>query len=183
MNPIPDAINEVYRELKTEITWLHGRWIIYRQLFAGSEERIELLNECASTFFHFVHEVLLSEVQVTLSKLTDPARQGGFDNLSLDQLQHLLVTYGDPGLAAECRALLDELQSKCEPFRTWRNKRLAHLDLTTAMKSGLDPLPGISRQMVEDALAIVRDYMNKIEGHYSQSKFAYEHFLMRSDDC
>jgi hypothetical protein len=45
MISIPKDIDEVYEELKTEIMWLHGRWIVYRQLFAESEKRVDLLNE------------------------------------------------------------------------------------------------------------------------------------------
>jgi len=77
MKQIPMPIAEVYEGLKTEITWLHGRWIVYRQLFAQSEKRVELLNECASVFFYIVQGVLLWEVQVSLSKLTDPATSKG----------------------------------------------------------------------------------------------------------
>ncbi len=181
MTLIPEEINEVYEELKTEITWLHARWIIYRQLFAESDKRVDLLNECASVFFYIIQDVLLEEVLVSLCKLTDPARSRRFENLSLKQLQSRLGAHGDQKLAARTRSILDELHSKCEPFRVWRNKQLTHLDLTTAMKSSPDPLPGISRQMIEEALGLVRKYMNQIEGHYRNSEIGYEHFIMRSD--
>ena len=178
---IPERINEVYEELKTEITWLHGRWIIYRQLFAESEKRIDLLNECASTFFYILQDLLLGEVQVSLSKLDDPAKSGKFDNLSLEQLQARIELHGEKSLEAKTRSILAKIHLKCRPFRAWRNKRLAHLDLTTAMKSSPDPLPGISRQMIEDALADVRMFMNTIEMHYNDSEYGYEHFIMNSD--
>lgn len=181
MTSIPKDIDDVYEELKTEITWLHGRWVVYRQLFAESEKRIDLLNDCASAFFYIIQDVLIGEIQISLSKLTDQARSGKFNNLSLEQLQALVDTHGDQTLAAQTRLVLDQLHSKCEPFRVWRNKRLAHLDLTTAMKSNADPLPGISRQMIEDALSLVREFMNKIEGHYRDSEVGYEHFIMHSD--
>ena len=181
MKPIPSPIAEVYEALKTEVTWLHGRWIVYRQLFAESERRIELLNECASAFFYIVQDVLLGEVQVSLSKLTDPASTGKLDNLSLEQLQKRLESHGDQSVAAQTRLILNGLQVKCQPFRAWRNKQLAHLDLTTSMKSSSSPLPGISRQMIEEALSLVRDFTNKIEAHYNDSEMGYEHFIMSSD--
>ncbi len=181
MSQIPKAIDGVYRELQIEITWLHGRWIIYRQLFGKSKKRVDLLNECASAFFYIIQDVLLGEVQVSLSKLTDPATSGKFDNLSLEQLHARLAKYGDQQLTAQARSVLDQIHSKCKPFRAWRNKRLAHLDLTTAMKSKPDPLPGISRQMIEDSLELVRKFMNMIEGHYNDSEVGYQHFIMHSD--
>ncbi len=181
MTNIPGDIGEVFEELKSEITWLHGRWIIYRQLFGCSDTRVALLNECASAFFYVIQDVLLNEVMLALSKLTDSARSRSFANLSLEQLQERIEARGESRLAAEIRVILNDLHSKCGVFRTRRNKRLAHLDLTTAMQSASNPLPGISRQMVEEALQLVREYMNAIEAHYDQSETGYEHFIMSSD--
>lgn len=181
MKPIPTPIAEVYEELKTEITWLHGRWIVYRQLFGESERRIEMLNECASAFFYIVQDVLLGEVQVSLCKLTDPASVGKLDNLSLEQLQKRLKTYEDKSFSDQTQPLLASLRIKCQPFRVWRNKRFAHLDLTTSMQSISSPLPGISLQMIEEALSLVRDYMNNIENYYNDKDIGYQHFIMSSD--
>jgi AbiU2 len=181
MTTIPARIAEVYEALKTEVTWLHGRWIVYRQLYGESTRRIDMLNECASAFFYIIQDLLIGDVQVTLSKLTDPASRSKHANLSLEHLQLQLETYGDQSVASQMRPMLDELHDKCKPFRIWRNKQLAHLDLTTSMKSSPDPLPGISRQMIEDALSLLRIYMNKIEAHYHDSEVGYEHFIMSSD--
>lgn len=181
MSQIPSRIDEIFQELKTEVTWLHARWIIYRQLFGHSERRIDLLNECASAFFYVIQDILLGEVQVTLSKLTDPARTGKHDNLSFEQLQARVEAQGDAQLVATLRKLLDDIHKKCQAFRLHRNKRLAHLDLTTAIQSTSTPLPGISRQMIEDAIKLVREYMNTIEIHYTQAETGYEHFIMSSD--
>lgn len=181
MNSIPPEINEVFEELKSEITWLHGRWVVYRQLFAESQKRFDLLNASASSFFFLLQYVLLSDVQITLSKLTDPAKTGKFENLSLKQVQERLEAHADAALAVRVRSILDQLHEKCEPFRLWRNKRLAHADLTTAMKSSPNPLPGISRSMIEAALELIRMYMNEIELYYFNSKTSYEHFIMSTD--
>lgn len=179
--PIPTAIAEVYDELRSEVTWLHGRWICYRQLFAHSPKRIELLNESASTFFFIIQDVLLDEVQVSLSKFTDPAKSGKHENLSLEQLQTRLEASANPALSATCRALLDNLHLQCEPFRKRRHKKLAHLDLAVALRTPAQPLPDVSRQMIDDALAALRDYLNAIEIHFNDSEWGYEHFIMNSD--
>lgn len=175
---IPAQFIAIYDELRSEITWLHGRWLTYRELFAESPKRIELLNESAGNFFYIIQEVLLDEVQVCLSKLTDPASSGKHDNLSLEQLQSQLHQHGDPALTAKCRLLLDKIHSQCQVFRVRRHKTLAHLDLPTAMKQLPQPLPGVSRQMIEDALETVRDYMNAIEANYNDSEWGYAHFIL-----
>ncbi len=84
-------------------------------------------------------------------------------------------------MAATLRKLLDDLHDKCQAFRLHRNKRLAHLDLNRTIQSTSNPLPGISRQMIEDAIKLVREYMNTIEIHYTKSETGYGHFIMSSD--
>jgi hypothetical protein len=176
---IPGQFRDIYDELRSEITWMHGRWLTYRELFADNPKRIELLNEAAGAFFYIIQDVLLDEIQITLSKLTDPAKTGKHQNLSLEQLQSQLNAHGDPGLSAQCRSTLDALLTKCAAFRERRHKQLAHLDLATSLKLSSQPLPAISQSMIEDALKSVRDYMNAIEGHYNDSEWGYEDFIMR----
>jgi len=178
---MPSQIAEVFQELEGEIQWLYARWIIYRQLFASSERRIDLLNESASVFFYIVQDVLLGEVQVALSKLTDSARSGKDDNLSLEQLQSRVEVQCEQKLAATLRKLLDDLLAKCQCIRLHRNKRLAHFDLKTAIQSTSNPLPGVSRQTIQEALNLVCEYMNTIERHYTQPETSYENFIMHSD--
>ena len=175
---IPTPFGPIYDELRSEIIWLHGRWLTYRELFAESPRRIELLNESAGTFFYIIENVLLDEVQISLSKLTDPPSSGRNNNLSLEQLQLNLQKHCDAILVNNCRTILNELHIQCKVFRIRRHKTLAHLDLPTALKQLPQPLPGVSRQMIEDALRSVRDYMNAIEAHYNDSQVGYEHFIL-----
>ena len=95
MSDMPESMKDLFSELKNEILWLHARWKIYRQLFAHSARRIDLLNQSARVFFIIVHTTLLDEIQISFGKITDPALTGKHENLSLDQLQErveVLVT-------------------------------------------------------------------------------------------
>jgi hypothetical protein len=124
---------------------------------------------------------LWDEVQTSLSKLTDPAKTGKHTNLSLEQLQKRIEALGNLQLAAPLRILLNDLHDKSQAFRTRRHKKLAHLDLNTAIHPTASTLPGVSRLMIETALSLVRDYMNVIELHYMNSQTAYEHPGLASD--
>src|SRR5262249_27750893 len=72
-------------------------------------------------------------------------------------------------------------QLTCAPFKEHRNKRLAHLDFETSMTPEAALLPGISRKMIEAAMMQIRNFMNRIEGHYEDSETGYEHFILRDD--
>ena len=181
MNDMPESIKEIFDELKNEITSLHARWKIYRQLYGHSPDRIPLLNRCAPTFFFFIHGVLIDELQLSIGKLTDPARTGKNENLSLKKLHEQVKELGDEKLSSKLNDILVDLcgdhkpnkPGKCEAIRTRRHKRIAHFDLITSIQPGTDPLPGVSRQMIEDVLASLRKYMNTIEGYYCQSEYRY----------
>ncbi len=133
------------------------------------------------TFFYVVQETFLADVHIALSKLSDPAVTGRFDNLSLEQLQIRIDAECVSDLPDKTRTLLATFRTRCAPFRELRNKTLAHYDLDTALQRAT-PLPPTSREMVKDALETLRDYMNAIEGHYEDSETAYNHFVMHASD-
>jgi len=177
----PSEIEEVFAEIKEEVIWVHGRWIIYRQLFLHSDKRIDLLNDVASAFFYMIQNLLLEEVQITLSKFTDPARSGKNENLSLEQLQERVEEVGNPELSVKLRSVLNQLQDTCRSCRVWRNKQLAHLDLDTSLKLLPDALPAVTIEQIDAALEITREYLNLLERFYTESETGYEHFIMHSD--
>src|SRR5208283_4951754 len=100
MSNIPESIEGVFEEIRNEVLWLHTKWTIYRQLFGHSEKRIELLNKCAAVAFYTFEEVLFDEIQMSLSKLTDPAGKGNKKTLSFEQLQKQVKKNGDRELAS-----------------------------------------------------------------------------------
>lgn len=172
---------EVFAALKTEIIDLHLRWIIYRQLFAASPEKIDLLNKSGSNVFFLLQHLLLDDCALRLSKLTDPAEQGKFANLSVLQLLECIAGADKEFPRDKVEALIGELTGRSEKFRKLRNKRIAHADLHHALKVAEEPLPGISREDVEQALKVLRQVMNAIELHYDNSQTLYEETIVAHD--
>jgi hypothetical protein len=165
-------LGPVYTALCDEVVWLHGKWSQYRQLFATSEDRIELLNNTAGYFFGVLQHTMLDDVQLHLARLTDPARTMGHDNLSLRQLPELVT---DPTLKSELMTLVDRAGNATTVARDWRNRRIAHSDLGLALATSADPLDGVSRADVETALDAVRKTVNRIEHHYFGGEVMYQH--------
>jgi hypothetical protein len=177
----PVAVQELWAALSADVVWLHGRWIIYRQLFGTSKERVDLLNESAGTVTWILQSLLLDDVQLSLSKISDPAGSGQRQNLTVRRLQQVLRDAGESSVADAMEASLAAFESACDKLRHRRNKWLAHSDLATRLSEKAVPLSGPSRQEVENALAPLRDVMNCVELKYTGSRTAYEHFLMQED--
>jgi AbiU2 len=177
----PCAVQELWAELSTEVTWLHGRWIIYRQLFGTNKERVDLLNESAGMVSWILQDLLLKDVQLSISRLADRAGKGNRRNLSLRRLQADLCAVGEVALANSLESLLTRFEVSCSQILDRRNKWIAHSDLETMLAARAVPLSGPSRAEIEAALAALRQALDCVGIHYTGSTIAYEHFVMRSD--
>jgi hypothetical protein len=170
----------VYNGLSSEVSWAHAKWNQYRQLYARSPERVDLLNQAASHFFGVLQELLCEDVILHLARLTDPPQIGRKDNLTLLRLPSLIP---NTQLSAEVNDLLISVLTACASIRIWRNRRLAHRDLAIAMASLTDPLPGISRADIEGALASIRAMLNRVAGYYWNSKTDYQCVITSGRDA
>lgn len=174
-------VQQVFKNLQDELLWLNAKWKIYRQLFGTSEERIAILNDFAPDFFQLVHDGLILDLLVTMSRMTDPAKTRKKENLTLDRLMSMLGTPGNAQLSRELRAKVTAVKQRCQPFRDIRNRQLAHTDLGTALEYDPNPLPGISREMVEQALTAFRDLFEAIDRHLGNVETNYKDIPLRGD--
>ncbi len=176
---MPDGVKAVFEPLRYEVTWLHAKWLIYQQLFCRDQQRVDLMNRLAPGFFVVVADSLRTESIVGLCRLTDPAKSGSNQNLTLLRLAEA-VTSEEPGrFASDVDAEANRLRHAFSPLRTWRNKRLAHTDFPTAVD--MQTLPEIPQLTIDNGLAGVRGLMNLVEVHYLNSEFCYDQFTNLDD--
>jgi len=168
-----EKLKSIFEMLGDEVAELHYRWSIYEEVYAGDAAQTELLNRNGSNFFYYVQHLMLDNVALALSKLTDPSKQYKNENLSLSQIYDYIKNSDEDQLAKILKEKFDELLKACEKFRKLRNKRIAHGDLQHAMRKAGKPLPGISRDDVKKALSLLSEYMNIVELHYNNSQTGY----------
>lgn len=167
-------LGSLFYTLWNDIAWLHMKWQQYRQLYGTNAERVEILNKTASIFFGVVQTVLWEDTLLHLSRLTGSPGAQGKPNLSLQRLPPVIPK---GPLRQEMQDLISIAVHKASFAHGWRNRRIAHYDLRLAQGSAAISLPPASRQHVEEALAAIRDVMNRVDLHYRQSTTAYERFL------
>src|SRR6266567_1507651 len=85
-------LGPLYHYLNNECTILHLDWAEFKELFATSQDRIELLNESAPGFFSNFQGILWEMVLLRIARLMDPASSGGKgkENASLAALERLV---------------------------------------------------------------------------------------------
>lgn len=177
----PAKIHKLWATLDRETTWLHGRWIIYLQLFGTNKERVQLLNESGGSFFNLLQVILLHDIQLTLSKLGDPAYLGNKENMTLRALNKELKDLGEMVAANKMKEPLQKFAAACEKIRHRRNKWIAHFDRPTMLNDNVNPRMGPSREEIEHSLEALREAMNCISLHYTDMTILYEEFSMQAD--
>jgi AbiU2 len=163
----PPEVREVFGALRDEVTFLHGVWDIYAQLY-GTEDAVAALNGTAPGAFSFLGYVLRHDLFMTICRITDPKQTGKKENLTLDRLLHVITHQpADPRLVSKLEEQLKEINSACEPFRVRRNRTLGHLDLETALRTHPEPLPAIERVQIMNVLDRIARFMNEVLSHYT----------------
>ena len=169
--PMPNDSEGLFKAIRREFTDRYVEWLIYHQLF-GTQERVALLNETASSVFSIVQRLFLDNFVLAFSRLTDGASTGGNKNLSIRRFINA-VQAEDPELADLLDEKYEELKNQVSRFRTHRNKRLAHLDLATAIQPAkLEPyLFG----EIPKSFELLKDLLNTYEYKcFGGRKTAYE---------
>jgi hypothetical protein len=163
-----DDLGRVYNVLWNELSWLHMKWNLFRQLYAKSPERVEILKRSGGHFFGVLRRTLADEVMLHLGRMMDPEMTGGRENLTLRRLPSLVPA----ALKGELEGLVAAAMKACESVRLWRNRRIAHTDLEWALAS--DPLPGVTFAQLEAAIGSLRAVLNRVEHHYWQGPTMYD---------
>ena len=82
------TLAEFYIELDNEVSWLHAKYTIFRQLYATSQGRIDLFSNMAPSFFRILYNVLIDDILLSLSRLTDPPETRGQRKQAIAPIGH-----------------------------------------------------------------------------------------------
>ena len=162
-------LGELFYLLKQQLFQLFIQWNEYVDAFGTNEKRIDLLNKVAGGFAKSVQDALWADVLLGLTRLTDPPKSVGKDNLSVARIPGLFE--GD--LKESVEQLVNVAVSATAFARDWRNRFLAHRDLSRAMDSNAVPLEPASRAKVREALDAIVAVMNRVEGEFEGSTTFY----------
>lgn len=157
MNP---EIQLFFYRIHCEVVQLFYRWKIFRQLFGSGEENLNLLNKSGSNVFELLQRLTEDNVSLTLCRLTDPERTGSYENLSIRNFLGRIEAVLDVTVRQDLHEKLARLEAATGKFRIHRSKRIAHLDLSHALKPEL--LPPLWYGDLQDALKILESIMKDL---------------------
>jgi hypothetical protein len=147
--------------VKNQLIELHSTYRTLIDLFGVSVEQSELLQEAAPMMFDTAYRVLLRDVVLGITRLTDPLQTAGKHNLVFERLVNLPEVQADSKIRASVEKKLGEVQGRSEPFRSHRDKYLAHLDLPKVIDPN-DVVQEFPRKNVEALLVAMADVYNRV---------------------
>lgn len=156
-------LGETFHALTNELSWILLKCYQYNTLFGTKPERIELLNKAAPLFFVIVQDTLWDDILIHLSRLTDSPTSVGKANLSVRRLPGLIR---DSAVRADVEVLVRDAVASSDFARDWRNRRIAHSDLSLAIAVAPAPLAHASRVSVIAALDSLSRLLKRIHQHY-----------------
>jgi hypothetical protein len=149
--PDPAEAKEVADRLYNHLVQLDTHWRDYQYLYGDSKERLDRLNQTAKWFFGSLQRLLVRDIILSISRLTDPKGGGSRSNLVLEKLLDDALLDGKGSLRDELRDELEQIRVLASPIRDHRNKAVAHLDLAVAMEN--KRLPQLPRRTVDEVIA------------------------------
>jgi hypothetical protein len=174
--------NEIFMVVNSEVTWLHTIWELFIQLYGSSDENIEIMNESAPQFFAILKTMLFDELVMILNRLTDPAITRRKANACLEQLIKQLDQPENTLLATSLTEKLSTIRANYVAFRTWRDKKVSHNDLPTALQNEGNFLPEIPRAKAAAAIQEITDFINEYSEAVLGSFQSYVPFLAARGD-
>lgn len=153
---LKNALNAV----NDQVIQLAFRWKIFCQLFDSGQESIQLMNKSGSNVFWLFQRLVLDDVMIRLSRLTDPEKSLGRENASISNVVGKARACLSAPTVTEVEALIVELEHHVQNVRSHRNKTLAHADLSHALN--VSALPPVTYDELEKAMKTLQEIVSKV---------------------
>jgi len=171
---LPESVRVPFETLSNDVTRLHHRWKLWKQLYGSGQRRVDLMNEVADSFFYELHFIMLDNVLLNIARLLDPATSGKFSNMSLRTLERILPAAGLPELVPALKQRLDALEELADPVLAHRDKRIGHSDAAYHPHAGAEKLPDLNPNLIESVLNGIAAAMNEVGVPLDHGTTGYE---------
>ena len=118
---------DIVKRFCDQYIWLRFVFDEYRDLYEGNTTRVRLLHEVAPKFFYKLNLILVEYILLNMCKLTDPARSGKDDNLTVEYILEIIDEQKSRELGLD--ELSDKIHSIRKHIKPARNKIIAHNDV------------------------------------------------------
>ena len=159
--------------VERELLLVRVKWQQFEALF-GTEENVNLVNQVASGFFRLVQDMFLDNVILSLTRLLDPPRSTGKDNLTIERLIASLPASVAPTVVAAVTADLEDIRSVAGGLTIIRNKLLAHNSLDEKQSGAATLYSGVTRNLITSVIDRLGALVNRLRQELNELTMLYE---------
>lgn len=162
------------KRLWDELVLLRNASDEFHYLFAGPRERSELLDRTAPWFFNYVSRLMVWQLILRISRLTDQPSVRGHRNLTISVLLDDPGLDSIPGLRARVTSAIADIHEIAKPVREHRHKAVAHLDHGVALQTPGAELPKLPKSLIEECLTEMERVYNLVSGEVHNTGAVFE---------
>ena len=165
--------------LKVYDRWAYACWWFHDLNILCTHQGIKGLPDfMGQRYYERLKHLLWQDIMLTVSRLTDPPRQGAkgrYENLTVQWLpiifKDLCVDMCSNGAAraaevcaiyTEIAQLIKDLRKPVKPIRKWRDKFYAHSSLAYALNPAANRLAHVDLEMIKASLEAMRVLVSKV---------------------
>jgi hypothetical protein len=178
---MPASAAKIYGYLAGEILRTRAKWIYFRQLFMDDAGRTAKLNKAGGDFFGELMNILVDDLVLSLSRLTDPARNAHQENLTLSLFIEKIQEAGCLELAATLRKKNDTCKEVVSSLRTRRAKRIAHYDSGTIISPDESPLPPLTLKDIRVTIETIESFLGEANTYFTKGTFMWDELRTYND--
>lgn len=173
---MPEPVGSIFRCLDDDVRELYLLWLNYCELFGQNADTVQVINDSAPACGYVIQQTLLDAIYLSLSRITDPAKSCGNDNLTFRKLLEVCDGALPSNLVDTLRARVDDAEKAVMVFRKHRNKRIAHSDLQHAMQADFSRPSRDAMRCAINACSLV---LNTLSLEYNKGPIVYECLIFR----
>ncbi len=174
------TLGPLYTVLDDEVAWLNQKWLEFQSLYTKGQKRVDVLNETAPHFFCMIQEVLRDDILLHIARLVENSKDGSNNRNTNLTFPILKGKISDESLGKEVNRLIDKAIEEAEFAVSWRNKRLAHIDYSHALRK-VAQLQDIDEGQIATVLKTFGSILNLLQVHFLDTPTAYEHSISPYD--
>src|SRR4051812_40052012 len=165
---MPAALDRSFQGFLQEHRLVNLKWHIYLQLFRD-EATTGLLNRTAALGFGMVQDVLLKDVVLCITRMTDESKAAWGEDANLATLIIDLAANKEADLAVKLRGIRDRIKPISAELKRWRDEQLSRNDYLAIVERGcsVDAIPPAHRQRIADILAAMGEIHGEVRARYA----------------
>lgn len=153
-------LDQLASKVNEAIVQMSYRWQIFCQLYDSGQDNIDTLNRRGSNVFQLLQKLIIDDVILSLSRLTDPSASAGNKNASIRNLLQLSRQFLESIVYDELDDILSRVSQEVRILRVHRNKALVHADIQYVL--GKKRLPPLTYDELEKVMESTRDMMSQL---------------------